>query len=498
MTARPRDWSPLGLSSDPTPGDAERVAGAGRHYREVAEAIETAARRLREIAGDSQMKSEAVEEFVSSANGVASDISKAQERYANTGAALSDYSTALALAQNDADAALREATTAREDMQQADRNRASADDDLTRARTANDALPPDQPAADLTGLQASVNRFSQAHSEASGRLEAAQRKAEDARKDAEDAADRARRRIEDAIDRSDLNDSKWDDIAAGLASLASFMGNLAAFCGVAALLVGWIPVIGQALAAALGAIALVAGVISLLANTALLIGGKGDLKSVLLDLAGVLSFGLGRAVIGGSRAVMAGVRAASRLQAGRLAAAAPAIRASRGLPAMGSSRATIRALLGNDGLAALSRSSARDLVNTARNARLLSPSAPFRAAADDLMSLPRNVMTAFTPSNLAAAGRQMPGAFTDLVHSRSMAEGVARMTQDTATLDHLATMRGVNDAVSGLGDLALRSNLTSGITAGTFSVSAGIDGYQTWKSDLWHGGPADKLNLDAR
>lgn len=498
MTARPRDWSPLGLSSDPTPGDAERVAGAGRHYREVAEAIETAARRLREIAGDSQMRSEAVEEFVSSANGVASDISKAQERYANTGAALSDYSTALALAQNDADAALREATSAREDMQQADRNRASADDDLTRARTANDALPPDQPAADLTGLQASVNRFSQAHSEASGRLEAAQRKAENARKDAEDAADRARRRIEDVVDGSDLNDSWWDNVASVIKKIADIAGAIAAIAGVAALLVGWIPVIGQALAAVLGTIALVAGVVSLLANTALLIGGKGSLTSVLLDVVGLVSFGLGRAVISGGRGVMAGVRAASRLSAGRLAATAPAIRASRGLPAMGSSQATIRALLQNNALAGLSRSSARSLVDTARNGRLLSASAPFRAAADDFTHTFSNLRTAFSPSNLSAAAHQAPGALRDLAHSRSYSEVVARMTQDSATLDHLATMRGMNSAVSGLGDLATRSHVVTGITTGTFTLSSGLDQYQAWTSGVWESSPAEQLNLGPR
>jgi hypothetical protein len=40
---RPSDWSPVGLDSDPTPGDPVLVLSGGQEYQEVARSIDNAA-----------------------------------------------------------------------------------------------------------------------------------------------------------------------------------------------------------------------------------------------------------------------------------------------------------------------------------------------------------------------------------------------------------------------------------------------------------------------
>ena len=84
---RPGDWSAVGLSADPVPGDPMAVSRGGHDYVGVAEAISTTARRLRSLGVDGE-NAEAVFALAEPAGTVADDISRAEARYRATGEAL--------------------------------------------------------------------------------------------------------------------------------------------------------------------------------------------------------------------------------------------------------------------------------------------------------------------------------------------------------------------------------------------------------------------------
>ncbi len=497
MSGRPTDWSPVEMWSDPTPGDPDATVDAGRHYRQVADAIETAARRLREIAGAPDMESEAVEAFVGKAEEVASDIDRAHERYRGVGDALYTYGFDLGDAQAAADDALRRAARAREDAAAARARLDSARQQLQRAQDDDAAAPPDAPPADLTTHRYAVSRAEGDVSDAETAWQRAISDAQQAKEDAENAARTARRAIEDVKDSGDLNDSTWDNVAGALKKLADFAGMVAAVCGILALAVGWIPVIGQALAAVLGTIALVAGLVSLLCNVALLIGGKGSLKNVILDLVGVASFGIGRAVVAGARGAYRGAQGVARLNAGRLAATSPASRIAAGLPG-GSSTSAIRGMLGGtSSISNLTRAQARTMAQSGRAVPVFSGTAPFTSAWDDMASFGSHLSTAFSPANIRAAISQTPGAWNAITNSSSMAERLARLTGNSDALAHLDFSSGIDAAVRS-GDLFTRATTLTGVQFGTTGLSFGLDSYQLADSDLWEqwfDSPADQLDL---
>lgn len=88
--ARPIDWSPL-AETDPVPGDPAEVSELARRYRETAQAISTAARKLRSIASTDGWVGKAAIEFRDQALSVADSIERAHDRYDETGEALRDF-----------------------------------------------------------------------------------------------------------------------------------------------------------------------------------------------------------------------------------------------------------------------------------------------------------------------------------------------------------------------------------------------------------------------
>jgi hypothetical protein len=498
VSGRPSDWYPVEMWEDPTPGDADATVDAGRHYRDVADAIETAARRLREIASAPDMESEAVEAFVGKAEEVANNIDRAHERYRGVGDALYTYGFQLGRAQDDADDALRRAIAAREDAGAARARLDTARQNLQQAQDDDAAAPPEAPPADLSGHQSAVSRAEGDVADAEMAWQRAISDAQQAKEDAESAARAAREAIEDVKDSGDLNDSTWDNVAGALKKLADFAGMVAAVCGILALAVGWIPVIGQALAAVLGTIALVAGLVSLLCNVALLIGGKGSLKSVILDLVGVLSFGIGRAVVAGARGAYRGAQGLARMNAGRLAATSPASRLAAGLPG-GSSASAIRGMLGgNNAISNLTRVQARSMLQAGRSAPVFSASAPFTSAWDDVTSIGSNLSTVSNRSNLSAALSQSRGSWNAITDgSSSMAERLARFTGNSDALAHIDFTHSIDAAVR-QGDMFTRATALTGVQFGTTGLSFGLDTYQFVTSDLWadtFNSPADQMNL---
>ena len=75
--SRPVDWSALDLGADPVAGEPAQVVASGRHYQQVADAIEAAAARLREIVAATDMHGRTVDAFRDKASSVADDVTRA-------------------------------------------------------------------------------------------------------------------------------------------------------------------------------------------------------------------------------------------------------------------------------------------------------------------------------------------------------------------------------------------------------------------------------------
>ena len=92
---RPTDWSSLGYSSDPIPGDHSRVDLIGRQYVGTADSILRAAENLRTALAPNFGESESVDAIREVAGDVADRVSRAEDRYRKVGDAMVVYAAAL-------------------------------------------------------------------------------------------------------------------------------------------------------------------------------------------------------------------------------------------------------------------------------------------------------------------------------------------------------------------------------------------------------------------
>lgn len=119
---RPTDWSPLGLTGDPVPGNVDQIRNAAdRHFRKVADLIVDQAARLRRIdaSSDSEWDSESGRAFRDVSNDLAGAIDKAESRYRQVGQALETYATFLDGVQDEADRILGDAERAEQALRKA-------------------------------------------------------------------------------------------------------------------------------------------------------------------------------------------------------------------------------------------------------------------------------------------------------------------------------------------------------------------------------------------
>lgn len=273
---RPADWSPVGLSSDPVPGDAVMVLAGGNDYLEVADSIDRAARRMGQLETGG-MVSEALDALMERKEETIEDISKAHARYAATGQALVDYAEVLRVAQDDSAAALERARTAAAD----------AEDAAGRQRYYVGLADGAQDAAERTQWQDLADRFS-GDADAANSAVAGARSDIDGAVDMRDrAAERAIGDIEDITQHDGLKDGWWDNWGADLvAAITDIAGWISTIAGVLALAVSWIPVIGQALAGVLLIVAAVAAIVNAIGNIALAATGERSWTEAIISIAG--------------------------------------------------------------------------------------------------------------------------------------------------------------------------------------------------------------------
>lgn len=473
---RPADWTPIGRSQDPLPGDPDVVSTYGRHYQDVANAIDTAASRLRQIASMDDVESEAVAAVTELAGQVSDDISRASTRYREVGGALTVYAVSLDSAQATGDAALAAARAAQDDLSLANQQLTQARSELRQAQQRADTAAKDPNAApvDLTPYQRAVYRAGEHADSAQQDLQNAQRRLANAEHDRDDAAQRAVRSITDVEQVGDLNDSWWDDWGNKVVKvIADVASTIATVAGILSLVVGWIPVIGQALAAVLGTIALIASIVSLVANLSLALTGYGDWTDVLFDAISVATFGVGSAFAKGAKAAYSGARAATRLSAGKLAAQSASSRLAAGLPG-GSTGSALRALTGSRSLANVSRNSARTVVKNAGKVPPISWTAPFKTGWSNVTALKGQVSFIANPANLAAAARQTPQALRTLVKSPSLETFIANLTQEQELAQFVTLARSAHPAALATEQMAKATRLAL-VQGGAFTTGATVD-----------------------
>ncbi|MFC8796918.1 polymorphic toxin-type HINT domain-containing protein [Promicromonospora sp. NPDC057138] len=273
---RPSDWSPVGLDSDPTPGDPVLVLSGGQEYLEVADSIDNAASAMSrlDVAGTI---SQAVDSLMEAKEDTIGEIRKAHSRYLAAGEALVGYASSLERAQSETLAALEQARTAQDEAQ-------SASGSQSRWQELADSAKDD---AEKAEYQRQADQAGNDAEQASSTISTARGTVESAVSDRDRAAEHAVDRIEDITSSDDLNDGWWDNWGSKLvAAIADIADMISTIAGILAIIVAFIPVVGAALAGVLIVIAAVAAIVSAVANITLAATGERSWAEAGIAIAG--------------------------------------------------------------------------------------------------------------------------------------------------------------------------------------------------------------------
>ncbi|MET0303771.1 MAG: hypothetical protein ABW040_06950 [Microbacteriaceae bacterium] len=222
-------------------GNPTTVRRVGQNLEQTAESIRTAVDQLRQIASPDSMIGLSISKVRESASNVADEISQAEGRYSETGAALVDYASALEAAQEEAERAISDHEDATARLSSAQSRQSSLRTDQLQLAVAE----PDDPrksenADDLARISGQISGIR-------GDVDAAQSRYDDAVDAVDSAAQTAMDRIQNVVEGDDLNDSVWDRVAGWLSDLAGFVAD--AFRAVFEALVALVQAVIEILAA---------------------------------------------------------------------------------------------------------------------------------------------------------------------------------------------------------------------------------------------------------
>jgi hypothetical protein len=273
---RPSDWSPVGLDSDPTPGDPVLVLSGGQEYLEVAGSIDNAASAMSRLDVEGTV-SQAVDALMAAKEDTVGEIRKAHGRYVAAGEALVGYASALERVQSETLAALDKARDAQDAAQAASGSKDRWQDLADSAKDETEKAEYEQKAQQADGEA----------DQAAGAISSAKSSIESAVSDRNRAADHAIDRIEEITSSDDLNDGWWEDWGSKLvAAIADIADMISTIAGILAIIVAFIPIVGTALAGVLIVIAAVAAIVSAVANITLAATGERSWAEAGLAIAG--------------------------------------------------------------------------------------------------------------------------------------------------------------------------------------------------------------------
>lgn len=331
--ARPADWSSLGYSSDPIPGEPTRVDLFGRQYIGTADSIVRAAANLEVALRDDFGQSDAIDAIREAATDVSRRIVKAEDRYRGVGDAMVAYALQLTGAQADSLAALTSADTARTAASSA-RNMVNYYD-----QKVND---PETAPANVSSYSDSYDTWDTKLSTAETQLSNAVGALAAAIAQRDRAANTAVAAVEDVENSGDLNDSGWDNIVQWVQENKEIIDLIVDIVGYIATAVMIVALFIPGLNVIVGIVALIATIVTL-ANVALQVaaGTMGPVEAIMNVALAALTFVGGRAI--GS--AVNGVQSATRTTVST----------------------SIRASYAGAGIPGMTRAGAMEIVQTATN-----------------------------------------------------------------------------------------------------------------------------------
>jgi hypothetical protein len=288
VALRPYDWSPLGLDSDPVPGNPEAVSAESRRLGQTAQELRTQITMLQQIAGDTTLKGQYAGTLRAHAQQLSQDLGKVATRYESAADATGEWSGNLAEAQAASLSALRTAQSPYEQL---------------RRLQAPSPPPASASAAAQQQYAADKQQYQQAQSSAQAALTDAQRLLGQATSNRDTAGATAARKISDASHDS-LADSWWDQfkqmisgIANNLKTIATVIGYIATICAIlAVILTGPLALVFLLIAG--GLLLTELGIHTVLAAT-----GNGSWVDVGLDVAALATLGYGATLDAGAESL---------------------------------------------------------------------------------------------------------------------------------------------------------------------------------------------------
>ncbi|MDT0320227.1 DUF6531 domain-containing protein [Streptomyces millisiae] len=269
--ARPADWSPVDMDSDPTPGSPDEVRELADELQTFADDVGEALGRIRGMAEDRAVQDWAglsAERFRSEFDGVPGNLQKLQTSYDMAAQALQTYWPKLETAQGMADRALDRAIAAQADLSAAQAALTDAQDWVSRAGDEAERLqeageregvePPSE--AEVRAAARDATAAGEAASSAQGRVDDAEERltaaralAQQAREMREEAARVCADDIDAASDAGIQNRSWWENLVRWVQdawdTIVAICKVVVAVLGVIALIIGG-PIAWVVLAAA--------------------------------------------------------------------------------------------------------------------------------------------------------------------------------------------------------------------------------------------------------
>lgn len=288
-------------------GRPDDIASAGRKYNRIGSQMEWTAEELDKLAADEKYKAEGLDAIRESAGDLAGELHKVAKRYSKTGPVLVTYASALRRAQNvTVDPLVEPIRTAHTAAQE-------AADDLRRAQRASDDLDhtwswEDEPTdADRRRAASDLSTARTAAGTAETSLDGLWESFESGYDEWETAYEAAVTGVENACEASGINDTWWEDLLDGIATVATIVGTVAVILAI---------VLTGPIAAALLAVAAIASFVALAAHLTMMVAGskRVSMTEIVFDLIGVVPFlgAFGKAFKGG-QGMLGSLRAASGL-----------------------------------------------------------------------------------------------------------------------------------------------------------------------------------------
>ncbi|HYY19430.1 MAG TPA: hypothetical protein VE864_11365 [Streptosporangiaceae bacterium] len=286
-------WQPLGLDSDPVPGDPGRISQEAAHLASVAREISDQVSRLHTMAAggaDGALKGQYADTIHSSSKDLADELDKVVGRYQKVAAALNNWIPDLEQAQKMSLQALNDAEGPARKLNQ------------TVALPSGDHLTAQQ--------KQDVQNYHTAMKQAQGALDAARQLLGKATSLRDSSASHYASVIHSACDDS-MKDSWWDSFKEWVSQYSGIIKDIcqvleivATVLAIVALFIPGLDIIAALLWIGFGLTAL-----AMVGRVMLAASGNGSWLDVGLDLFAMLTFGAGKLASGGLKAAADGTEA---------------------------------------------------------------------------------------------------------------------------------------------------------------------------------------------